>query len=461
MDQLARRSRRIAREKAPIIKRGDLRGDRCRRARRWRSSAAARARLGVPLDVVEPPPILAGIATALRVELPRLGPSTSGCSGGTRRRTPRWPTRSSTRSRRGRHRDGHRTPRRRGLCRRALAGPPGAARRRRAATCCSTAPTTRTGRRRSPAALDDLAPVPRARAADARLGVDGATRTSRRWSRRWPASRSLDGATVVATAVGRAPGAAAGRARGGVAGRRALGGGRTAVAPSTPRSTRRSRAGAGPLVVAGSLYLVGDGRGPARRRPAPARSRTDMTDRDARDRTAAPPAIRRRPATPSRRCARCRDTGAPGTPTARIGPRDASLGQPHVRDGHRQRHARLVLRRRAARGRGGPGRRRPSAQARRMVAEGADLLDVGGESTPARATRRSTPPRSSRRVVPVIARRPRGAPGDAAVSIDTTKPAVAAAALDAGADLRQRHLGRRRRRGMARARGRARRARSS
>lgn len=72
-------------------------------------------------------------------------------------------------------------------------------------------------------------------------------------------------------------------------------------------------------------------------------------------------------------------------------------------------------------------------QARRMVDEGADLLDIGGEST-----RPGHLPVSEAeelaRVVPVIARIRAELP-DVPISIDTTKPAVAAAALAAGADL--------------------------
>ena len=65
-----------------------------------------------------------------------------------------------------------------------------------------------------------------------------------------------------------------------------------------------------------------------------------------------------------------------------------------------------------------------------LVAAGADLLDVGGESTrpgadPVRADE------ELRRVVPVIARL--AATAGVPVSVDTTKAAVAAAALDAGA----------------------------
>ncbi len=69
----------------------------------------------------------------------------------------------------------------------------------------------------------------------------------------------------------------------------------------------------------------------------------------------------------------------------------------------------------------------------RMVAEGADLLDVGGESTrPGHAP--VTADEERRRVVPVIAALRAALPG-VPISIDTTKPAVAEAALAAGADL--------------------------
>jgi dihydropteroate synthase len=68
----------------------------------------------------------------------------------------------------------------------------------------------------------------------------------------------------------------------------------------------------------------------------------------------------------------------------------------------------------------------------RLTAEGADILDVGGEST-----RPGADPVSEdeelRRVVPVIERL--ASDGRARLSIDTTKVAVARAALDAGASL--------------------------
>jgi dihydropteroate synthase len=73
------------------------------------------------------------------------------------------------------------------------------------------------------------------------------------------------------------------------------------------------------------------------------------------------------------------------------------------------------------------------ALARRMVAEGADLLDVGGESSrPGHAA--VTTADELARVVPVI-RALRAALPDVPLSVDTTKPAVAEAALAAGADL--------------------------
>jgi len=63
---------------------------------------------------------------------------------------------------------------------------------------------------------------------------------------------------------------------------------------------------------------------------------------------------------------------------------------------------------------------------------GADIVDVGGESTRPGAAPLD-PDTEIRRVVPVIEELRRRGPG--LLSIDTTKAAVAAAALDAGADL--------------------------
>ena len=73
------------------------------------------------------------------------------------------------------------------------------------------------------------------------------------------------------------------------------------------------------------------------------------------------------------------------------------------------------------------------AQARRMVAEGADLLDVGGESTRPGHTPVELE-QELERVIPVIAA-VRAALPDIPLSIDTTKPEVGESALEAGASL--------------------------
>ncbi|MBL7502093.1 dihydropteroate synthase [Frankia sp. CNm7] len=67
----------------------------------------------------------------------------------------------------------------------------------------------------------------------------------------------------------------------------------------------------------------------------------------------------------------------------------------------------------------------------RMVADGADLVDVGGESTRPGAARVDVAEERGR-VLPVVAEL---AARGAAVSVDTTRAAVAEAALDAGAVL--------------------------
>lgn len=72
-------------------------------------------------------------------------------------------------------------------------------------------------------------------------------------------------------------------------------------------------------------------------------------------------------------------------------------------------------------------------QARQMVEEGADILDVGGESTrPGHVAVAEA--EEAARAVPVIAAIHAALP-DVPISIDTYKPGVAEAALDAGATL--------------------------
>jgi dihydropteroate synthase len=77
-----------------------------------------------------------------------------------------------------------------------------------------------------------------------------------------------------------------------------------------------------------------------------------------------------------------------------------------------------------------PGTEAAVAHGIEMVAEGADIVDVGGEST-----RPGAEPVSEEveldRVLPVVA----ALSGQVRVSIDTVKPAVARAALDAGATM--------------------------
>lgn len=76
---------------------------------------------------------------------------------------------------------------------------------------------------------------------------------------------------------------------------------------------------------------------------------------------------------------------------------------------------------------------RAVALARAMVADGADLLDIGGESSrPGHAPVDADEER--RRVLPMVAAI-RAALPEVPISVDTIKPSVAAAALDAGADL--------------------------
>ncbi len=71
------------------------------------------------------------------------------------------------------------------------------------------------------------------------------------------------------------------------------------------------------------------------------------------------------------------------------------------------------------------------AQATRFWDEGADILDIGGESSRPGATPVSAE-NEIKRVVPVIRALHKQRP-DRPLSVDTTKPAVAAAALEAGA----------------------------
>lgn len=73
------------------------------------------------------------------------------------------------------------------------------------------------------------------------------------------------------------------------------------------------------------------------------------------------------------------------------------------------------------------------ARALEMLREGADIIDIGGEST--RPGYAPVPAEEEmRRILPVVAALRRAAP-DAFISVDTQKAAVAEAALEAGADI--------------------------
>ncbi|MDT7604314.1 MAG: dihydropteroate synthase [Acidobacteriota bacterium] len=72
------------------------------------------------------------------------------------------------------------------------------------------------------------------------------------------------------------------------------------------------------------------------------------------------------------------------------------------------------------------------AHAKEMIDEGADIIDIGGESTRP-GSQPVTADEELRRVLPLIERLAKD--GRVAVSIDTTKSEVARAALDAGAEV--------------------------
>jgi dihydropteroate synthase len=74
------------------------------------------------------------------------------------------------------------------------------------------------------------------------------------------------------------------------------------------------------------------------------------------------------------------------------------------------------------------------AHAEAMIEEGADIIDIGGESTRPQGARPVEPSEELRRVLPVVAELRRAAPG-IPISVDTTKAGVAAAVLDEGAQI--------------------------
>jgi dihydropteroate synthase len=71
--------------------------------------------------------------------------------------------------------------------------------------------------------------------------------------------------------------------------------------------------------------------------------------------------------------------------------------------------------------------------AEQMISEGADIIDVGGESTRPGGAAIVTPDEELQRVLPVVAQLAKRS--TVPISIDTTKASVARAALDAGASI--------------------------
>jgi len=274
MDRLGPTVTAIAREKAAIIERGDLavtaaRGDGLavirRRARR----------MGVPLTEVSDPPILGWDRDGLEVDLPRLGPTRIGL--------------------RGRHQASNAAVADAVLDALAAAGiaiVPDDARR----TGYSTAvwpgrlelldidghdvlldgAHNPAGAATLATAIDDLRPFLRSgpltlvTATMADKDVDGVIAAI-------SAAGAVEGATVLCTAVsgGRAmPAAALATRWRAVAGSGTHGPARILVEPDPARALEAALDGSGPVVVAGSLYLVGVARGhlvddPALRDPEP------------------------------------------------------------------------------------------------------------------------------------------------------------------------------------------------
>jgi len=72
------------------------------------------------------------------------------------------------------------------------------------------------------------------------------------------------------------------------------------------------------------------------------------------------------------------------------------------------------------------------AHAMQMVEDGADLIDIGGESTRP-GSQRISPREQQQRIIPVITALAKRLPTHISISIDTTSSAVASSALDAGA----------------------------
>ena len=417
----------IAREKAAIIERGDravtgATGEalaiirrRARAARRSAHEVAAGAapRLGSRRDRSS--------------SCPASGRRGSACAAGTRPPTSRSPTRCSTRSRRPGSRAWPDDARRRGYATARWPGRLELLDASTAATSCSTAPTTRPAPRRSRPRSTTCGRSSRPTGAARRSlhRVDGRQGRGRRRPPRSLAPRSLRGARIICTDLGpdrSLPAgelAACGRRHSPHRGRWP---GRPRRVHSKRRSWRRRDRSSWPArcISSGQFERVSSTTQifAIRRIPEPD------------DRQAGPLSARRGTCAPGIR--RGSDTvlcigrwGRRDPAGARCHadrPADVRVGQP-ARSSWGSSTSRRIRSRatdcclgrglgRAASG-NGPRRRRRHVQAalavaRRMVAEGADLLDVGGESTrPGHAPVDAAEER--RRVVPVVARAPRRA----------------------------------------------------
>ena len=73
-------------------------------------------------------------------------------------------------------------------------------------------------------------------------------------------------------------------------------------------------------------------------------------------------------------------------------------------------------------------------QVKRMISEGVDIIDIGGESTRP-GSEPVSPAEQQQRVIPVIKAIRQTLNSDILISIDTTSSRVAKAALEAGADI--------------------------
>ena len=430
----------IAREKAAIVERGDVAvtgatGDGLAVIRR------RCARLGVPLTVAGPAPVLGWDRDTQRVALPGLGPTDIALRG--RHQAANVAVADAlldaleaagiARTPAAARRRGYATARWPGRLELVDVATPAASGR-----CCSTARTTRWRRRPRQGARRPPA-VPRRRpggpaAPPVLVWASMADKDVPSILAAIAASPAIDGATVVCTAldVPRAMPAAelARRLAGRAPRQRPSARSPTPTVPSTSRWRPATARWSWPGPCTSSARRA---RGWSTTRCCATRWRHDARRAagGAERRPGSSGGGRRRvhPVVPA---ARRRVHGVPGAPDATvIGPATFAWGERTYVMGV------LNVTPDSFSGDGLLAAADPVAaaveQARRMVADGADLLDVGGASTrpghdPVDAAEEAA------RVIPVVRALAAALPATP-ISIDTTTPAVAEAALDAGAHL--------------------------